>query len=250
MPESRAQQYSHYPAWPAPTPTRLVVLPEHECQYLPWRAAMFRGFVAEPMTGELYHQFMDAGFRRSGRFVYQPLCKGCRACVPIRVPVEQFRASRSQRRCLARNDDLQISIAAPAPCEESFAVYQRYMTHWHGQAHLPTPDEFASFLFDSPVPSLEFRYRNPAGELLAVGICDLCPRALSSVYFFFDPAHARRGLGTFGALAEIDHAKRLGLTHYYLGYWVGQCPSMSYKARFRPCQFLRTDGEWRDSDDF
>ena len=69
---------------------------------------------------------------------------------------------------------------------------------------------FEAFLYDSPTGTIEFEYRLPAGRLIAVGICDLTPRSLSSVYFFFDPDESRRrGLGTYGALHEIAFAREV-----------------------------------------
>jgi arginine-tRNA-protein transferase len=241
------QLFSHYPAIPPPLRLRLATLPAHECAYLPHRLARNRAFLAEQMSPETYDRFMDAGFRRSGRVIYQPMCEGCRACVPIRIPVEQFRASKSQRRCWRRNLDLIVSIDdAPTGDEEAFDLYLRYVTQWHGSSPSSTSRaDFIGFLYDSPVRTLEFKYRDAAGKLLAVGICDVSPRALSSAYFYFDPADQRRALGTFGALWEIDYARGQGLAHYYLGYWVAGCGSMSYKASFRPFELLCGDGVWR-----
>ena len=188
---------------------------------------------------------MDAGFRRSGRFIYQPACAGCRECVPLRVPVEQFVPSKSQRRCARRNADLVVSIHKPQPSGEKYALYARYLDQWHGKNDSDY-DEFVSFLYDSPVDTLEFEYRDRRGNrLLAVGICDICPTSLSSVYFYFDPAESRRSLGTFGALREIAFAREGRTPYYYLGYWIRGCGSMSYKADFRPHEILCTDGVWR-----
>ena len=69
--------------------------------------------------------------------------------------------------------------------------------------------------------------------------------SLSSVYFYYDPDEARRGLGTFGALHEIESAAREGIPYYYLGYWVAGCGAMEYKAGFRPNEVLCGDGVWR-----
>src|SRR5258708_26834742 len=93
---------------------------------------------------------------------------------------------------------------------------------------------FERFLYESPVESLEFCYREPGGRLLAVGICDVGPESLSSVYFYFDPIDAGRSLGTFGVLCEIELAVKLQLPPYYLGYWVPHCGAMEYKSAFRP----------------
>jgi arginine-tRNA-protein transferase len=198
------------------------------------------------MPAGVYHRFMDAGVRRSGRLVYQPVCRACRACVPIRVPVATFTPSKSQRRCRRRNEDLTVSAAEPVATDEKHELYRRYVSGWHGRdAGEERRESFESFLYDSPVDTLEFSYRDRAGELLAVGICDVSTRSLSSVYFYFEPGQSRRGLGTYGALCEVDAAARLGIPYYYLGYWVDGCASMQYKADFRPAELLGTDGVWR-----
>jgi leucyl-tRNA---protein transferase len=233
-----------YPALPPPVGVRLDVLPEHPCSYLPGRAARFRVLWAQNMPGEVYHGFMDAGFRRSGRLIYQPICTGCRACLPIRVPVEGFRPSKSQRRCSRLNSDLTVEVAPPEATAEKFDLYARYVAQWHG-GEADSSDNFEAFLYESPVPTLEFTYRNNEGDLLAVGICDTSPRALSSVYFYFDPASAERGLGTYGALYEIEFAKRAGIPYYYLGYWIDGCRAMEYKVAFRPYELLHPDNLWR-----
>jgi arginine-tRNA-protein transferase len=188
---------------------------------------------------------MDAGFRRSGKVVYQPVCPGCRQCVPLRVPVASFTPSKSQRRAWRRNQDLTVTIAPPEPTLEKHDLYERYRRDWHGSADPPSWEQFVSFLYDSPTQTLEFSYRDGAGHLLGIGICDLSPKSLSSVYFYFDPAQSGRALGTFSALYEIDWARRAGIPHYYLGYWVAGCTAMAYKNTFRPCELLGTDGVWR-----
>ena len=243
------QTFSHHPAIPPPVRVPLTTLSEHSCAYLPGRCSTSRAFCADALPARLYQRFMDAGFRRSGRIVYQPVCAGCRACVPIRVPVESFRASKSQRRCARRNADLSVSVGPPFADDEAYDLYARYATEWHGSASPPTPDELQQFLYDSPVDTLEFKYREPTagGRLLAVGICDVGPGWLSSVYFFHDPAARRRGLGTFGVLYEIAwaRAQRDRIDHYYLGYWIAGCASMEYKSQFRPYELLCGDGKWR-----
>lgn len=190
---------------------------------------------------------MDAGFRRAGRVIYQPICTGCRACLPIRIPVSRFKPDKSQRRIWRRNQDLLVTIAAPAITPQKYRLYRKYQTIWHASATDEGWEEFEAFLYQSPVNSLEFEYRDPAGRLLAVGICDVCSRSLSSVYFYFDPDEARRSLGTFGALYEIEHARSLGILCYYLGFFVRGCGSMEYKANFRPNELLCPDGTWREN---
>lgn len=204
-----------------------------------------RAFFAPRLPGRLYHDFMDAGFRRSGQVIYQPTCVGCRACQPIRIPVDHFTPSKSQRRCWRRNQDLAVNAGPPELTDEKWALYQRYLIGRHDRSMEDDRESLEQFLYHSPVDSLEFTYRDAAGRLLAVGLCDVCTLSLSSVYFFFDPGESRRGLGTFGVLVEIDYAARHGIPFYYLGYWVSGCASMQYKADFRPSEVLHPDGAWR-----
>src|SRR5438477_622465 len=86
-------------------------------------AVTTRGLWVGNMPPSVYHRFMDAGFRRSGKLLYQPVCGACRACVPIRVPVATFRPSKSQRRCRRRNEDLEVTVAGPVATDEKFQLY-------------------------------------------------------------------------------------------------------------------------------
>ncbi len=241
--------FSNYPSHPPPVNVRMVVSPEHDCSYFPDRQAISRAFWASAMEGEIYHRFMDAGFRRSGKVIYQPICTACRRCIPIRVSIARFMPNKSQRRCWRKNQDLKVSLDAPTPTEEKYELYNRYRRHWHQSSETHDWNAFTSFLYDSPVETLEFCYRDASGQLLGVGICDVCPQSLSTVYFYFDPQARQRGLGTFSALWEIDWGRRAGIPYYYLGYWVRGCGAMEYKATFRPCELLGTDGVWREQDE-
>jgi arginine-tRNA-protein transferase len=240
------QTFSEFPALSPPRGLRLSVLPERPCPYLPARTAMDRAIWADSMPAELYEQFMNRGFRRSGRLLYQPLCPGCRECKPIRLAVRDFAPSKSQRRSWRRNLDLKVSMTAPHLTDEKFELYRRYVRQWHQRQDVDDSAGLKSFLYDSPLQTtVEFEYRDPRSRLIGVGICDQCPAVLSSVYFYFDPRHAARSLGTFSAMYEISFARQLGLLHYYLGYYVAGCRTMEYKRNFTPCEILCPDGLWR-----
>lgn len=240
-----SQEFCHYPALPPPVDAALAVCEGHSCPYLSGQTARSRALYAESMSAEIYHEFMDANFRRSGKIVYQPICPRCRECRQIRIPTAAFRPSKSQRRCQRQNADLIVELGQPIAEQERFDLYRRYVCQWHGAAE-PSWIEYEHFLCESPVDSIEITYRDGSGRLLGVGICDICERSLSSVYFYFDPAEARRRLGTFSILREIQLARELRIPMYYLGFWVQSSPSMNYKADFGPAQALDADGVWRD----
>lgn len=228
---------------------RLLFYPTQpqRCSYLPDRLAV--SMVADPratLSPALYAELVTLGFRRSGVQVYAPHCPDCRACVPTRVPVAAFRPNRSQRRALGRNADLQVVLTEPHLNQEYFDLYRRYLGTRHpgGGMDEPTPEGFADFLVSGPGTSVfaEFRVQ---GRLLGVAVTDVLANGLSAVYTFFEPDEGgARGLGTYAVLWQIEEARRRGLPHLYLGYWIEACAKMRYKARFRPIEGY-LEGEWR-----
>jgi len=69
-------------------------------------------------------------------------------------------------------------------------------------------------------------------KLIAIGVLDVLPQSLSSVYFIWDPDYAHLGLGNLSALHELVLTKMLGKKYYYMGYYIDDCPKMNYKAKF------------------
>lgn len=238
--------FCHAPSWPPPFDIPLAVVDEPSCGYFPGRPTRLRAFAAAALAPAVFEKFLDAGFRRSGRVIYQPACRGCRACVPIRIDAARFVPTAAQRRCARRNADLVVTIGPPAADDERFDLYRRYQRLRHGDTETDR-ESFDSHFARSPVQSAEFAYRDAAGRLLAAGLCDLTPRVVSSVYFYYDPEPpaVSRGLGIFGALVEIDFARRTARPWYHLGYHVAGCRAMEYKAGFAPHEHLGPDGTWR-----
>jgi arginine-tRNA-protein transferase len=230
-------------------PVRLLRTEPHDCGYFEGRVA--QNLVVDPdlpHLAALFGNALHAGFRRSGEHIYRPACRTCRACVAARIPVAAFRPDRSQRRCLARNRDLTISEAEARINEESFALYRRYVAARHAGGGMDEADEvdIARFVRSrwSDTRFLELRLE---GALVAVAVTDRTEIGLSAVYTFFEPALARRGLGTFAILSQISLAQRLGLPHLYLGFWIEHHPKMGYKSRYRPLEVLDA-GRWRAVD--
>lgn len=224
------------PARSGPDEIRLFHTAAHPCGYWPERTA--RDLVLDPRDPRLpglYPTALGWGFRRSGDLVYRPHCSGCTACMAVRIAVADFVPDRSQRRCLARNPDIDARVL-PARCtDEHFALYQRYLgaRHPHGGMDGHGVVEFEQFLIGAWSESrfLELRER-ASHRLLAVAVTDVVGDALSAVYTFYDPADARRGLGTLGILQQLDWARRDQRRHLYLGYWIAGHRKMDYKRRF------------------
>jgi arginine-tRNA-protein transferase len=77
--------------------------------------------------------------------------------------------------------------------------------------------------------------------LIAVGVVDILPTGLSSVYLFYDPSFSHRlvPLGKYAILHEIDYTlNQLKLPYYYLGYYIESCTKMRYKVEYQPSELL------------
>jgi len=215
----------------------------HDCAYLPSRQARDELFLASEFPPELYHDFMDHGFRRSGRYFYRPVCHRCRECRPIRVVVPEFDPNKSMRRVMRRNLDVVVRPVAPKLTGEKYELFLRYLAVQHGSWAEKSPAEVEGFLYDSSVHTVEFEC-HLNGRLIASSIADICSRSLSSVYAYFDPEYASRSLGTFSAIREIAYCREHGIPYYYLGFLVAESSSMSYKARFKPHEILDATLTW------
>jgi arginyl-tRNA--protein-N-Asp/Glu arginylyltransferase len=218
------------------------------CPYLPDRVARSEGFYLEgDLDPAIYRALMDRGFRRSGRVIYRPICAGCSQCIPYRVPVAGFAPTRSQRRVRRRNQDVRVEVGDGQPTDEKFALFQRYQVEHHDGTMAGDREDFERFCHDAPLATRELCYF-VGRRLVGVSILDVVPGAVSSVYMYFDPAYARRSLGTFSILWEIADCRERGLAYYYLGYYVPGSRTMAYKARFRPAEILDQDSAWRGLD--
>jgi len=223
------------------------------CPYLPDRQErkVFTHLIGGRAVA-LNDQLTLSGFRRSQTIAYRPACERCRACVSVRVKVNEFRPSRNFRRVTEHNQDLVGSVARAEPSSEQYSLFRRYLDARHSEGGMAdmTVLDYSMMIEDSHVESrlVEYRAPNPDGTgaagrpLVAACLTDLLADGLSMVYSFYAPDLPQRSLGTYMILDHIERARRLGLPHVYLGYWVEGSQKMAYKARFLPQERLGMNG--------
>jgi len=229
----------HYVAAPSP------------CGYLPDETWRLEYELVAGLTPAAYLQRMLQGWRRFGEALFRPRCRSCHACRSLRVVVDRFRPDRSQRRVRRANAGVvRIHVAAPSVNRAKLDLYDRYHAHqaqvkgWPFHAVKDAAGYRQSFV-DNPFPTQEWSYFLD-DRLVGVGYVDDLPGALSAIYFFYDPELRQRSLGTWNVLSLLECAAVRRVPHVYLGYYVAECRSMAYKARFVPNQLLGADGGWRD----
>ncbi|MES9865024.1 MAG: arginyltransferase [Candidatus Thiodiazotropha sp. LLP2] len=209
----------------------------HDCSYLPGEEA--RNLFLDPtakVTPELYQQLIDRGFRRSGCYLYQPACPHCTGCVSLRIPVNKYKPSRSQRRNWKSNaSQFQVSATDSSFNEEHYQLYKRYLLERHpdGAMACNSPGQYSQFLTCDWAETQFIEFKK-SGQLVAVAVSDQLPQGTSSVYTFYDPQFKQEGVGMFALIWQIYSARERGLEWVYPGFWIEACTKMNYKSRFRP----------------
>ena len=225
------------------------------CPYLEGREErkVFTHLVGE-RAKQVNDMLSQGGFRRSQNIAYRPACEGCRACISVRVIVDEFKPGKTHKRIKRANSDLIGEVLPAAPTTEQFSLFRQYLDDRHsagGMAEMTSLD-YAMMVEDSHVETMMVEYRKRGvdsgitkrgeGSLIATALTDVLANGLSMVYSFFDTSEDFKSLGTYMILDHIERARKLGLPYVYLGYWVDGSPKMTYKTRFLPQEHLSLTG--------
>lgn len=187
---------------------------------------------------------LEQGDQRVGRTVFRTECPFCQACEPVRIDVAAFSPTRSQRRVLARNADLHVEIGPPSMSRRRVALWNRHrrarglLTNYSRK----DPVGYQEWLVESCAPTLEVRYHQD-DRLIGLSVLDIGVRGANSAYHYFDPTDARRSIGVFSVLRELEFCATLGIRWYYLGLWASDATALSYKSTYYPHERL-VRGEW------
>lgn len=202
--------------------------------------------ITGPDAEAVHDRLSRAGFRRSHNIAYAPVCPSCQSCVPIRIPVTDFRPDRTLRKIGRANAGVSVFEVAARATAEQFQLFQRYQQMRHGDGDMATMSfyDYRAMVEDTPIETFIAEFRDPDDRLVGACLTDKLGDGLSAVYSYFAPGLEKRSIGTYTILWLIERTRELGLPYVYLGYWVPESRKMAYKARFRPSEILM-GGSWR-----
>jgi arginyl-tRNA---protein transferase len=144
--------------------------------------------------------------------------------------------------------DLFVTLEPNSFTEEKFALFENYQRVIHHEPpHRITKSGFRSFLCSSPLKrhkhtidgkdlllgSYHQCYRLD-GRLVAIGVLDLLPHAVSGVYFMYHESIHTWNPGKISAMREAALAAEEGYRWYMMGFYIHSCKKMKYKVDYHP----------------
>jgi len=208
-------------------------------------------FFADHVTAKQLDMLLEQGWRHFGnhffRYSYAFYGLDVRQVIPLRIRLDRFSLSKSQRRTLKKNQDLQTTIRPIGITDQCEMLFARHKTRFNSGV----PESIYDFLSSSPAtePCEAFEFAAHENDrLVAVSYFDRAENSTSGIYAMFEPDAAHRRLGIFTLLKEIEYAIEAGREFYYLGYAYDGPSFYDYKKRFRGSEAFDWTGNWKALD--
>ena len=213
------------------------------CAYLDDRHEKIHYKIMHNISNKQLTNYIQHGWRRFGALIHRPICDGCNECQSIRINVNEFEFSKSVRRVINKNIDVEVFIDILRVDEERVNLYNKYhkfMEKKRGWEYKKLDQEayHKSFLSSQVDGAYEVAYVLD-NKLIGIDIIDVVEDGISSTYFVYDPELTKRALGNFSIYQNILIAKAKKLKWLYLGYYVKGCKSLEYKNKFKPYTVLQ-----------
>ncbi|MGL4369736.1 MAG: hypothetical protein ACRCUT_08720, partial [Spirochaetota bacterium] len=167
--------------------------PESPCPYRDGISCRFEFFFAAQLSAEELEGYLCQGWRKFGLYYFRPVCE-CRECIPLRVPVKDFTPSKSQRRIIRKNSDIEFSISPLRFSQEIFDIYMEHSLVRFGKDD--TLESFMDHFYTRSCPCVQSEFRLN-GKLIGAGFLDISSAGISSVYFVYRKEMLDRSFGIF-----------------------------------------------------
>ncbi|RUM63030.1 MAG: arginyltransferase [Sulfurimonas sp.] len=216
---------------------------DNKCSYLANKEQTTHYKMIEECDSESCEALIERGFRRFGQMYFRPVCSECTECQSVKIDVENYNFSKSARRILKKASHLQSYIQKPTLTKEHLKIFKKYHLHmsikkaWE-YTETSAENYHSSFIAGHEGFGYEVLYYD-GDTLVAVDLIDILENGISSIYFYYDPAYSYLSLGKYSLYNQIKLAKITHKRWIYLGYYVEDCPSLSYKSEYKPYLTLK-----------
>lgn len=188
-------------------------------------------FFKEHLTPAQMDYIWENGWRHFGTYFFRYSQVNNKHVLPLRIKLESFSLSQSQKRILRRNQDLEVVFIPAFIDAQVEKLFEKHKRRFDDNV----PESIYTFMSKSPATlpcvcqSLCLYHQ---GKLIAVSYLDIAETASSSVYQCFDPDYGKRSLGKLMMLLSMQESIRLGKTLYYPGYAFVEPSHYDYKKTF------------------
>lgn len=213
------------------------------CSYLENKKQTTHYKIIEQCSAYYNQELIERGFRRFGKMYFRPICNECQECQSIKIDVNNYSFSKSERRVFKKAKHIQAYMQVPTLTQAHlnlYAKYHIYMREKKGWNYEETsPDHYYnSFVSGHEDFGKEILYYDNE-KLIGIDLIDILDDGISSIYFYYDPDYSHLSLGKLSLLQQIQIAKELDKSWIYLGYYVEACESLNYKAQYKPYTTLQ-----------
>jgi len=214
-----------------------------QCPYFDNKTSDTRYHYIQKCDVNTYTNMLERGWRRFGRVYFVPECTSCDDCKTIRIDIKNFAYSKSQKRILNKNKDLEVYVQKPSMSIDHINLFNKYHKHMQDKKNwkenVIDPSEYKSAYIDGAGEFGQEILYFLDDKLIAVALCDMTADVMSSVYCYYDHDYENRSLGKYSILAQISMAKQANVPHLFLGYWIKDHFSMGYKENYMPFDVLK-----------
>lgn len=209
-----------------------------KCSYLNNREQTTHYKIINNCTTLVCQELIERGFRRFGKMYFRPICADCNECQSIKIDVKNYTFSKSAKRVFKKAEHIQRYIQHPTMSQEHLELFEKYHLYMHekkGWDYTQTTADhyYGSFVLGHEEFGYEVLYYDE-DKLIGVDLIDILDEGISSIYFYYDPDYADLSLGKLSLYNQIKYAKESNRAWIYLGYYVEDCPSLSYKNMYKP----------------
>lgn len=211
---------------------------EDKCSYLQEKEQTTHYKIINNCSKESCQNLVERGYRRFGKMYFRPICPTCDECKSIKIDVENFEFSKSAKRILKKSKLFTSRIQRPTLSDEHIKLFEKYHLYMQEKKNWDYTPTNAQNYYNSFVSGYnDFGYEVLYffdEKLIAVDLIDILEDGVSSIYFYYDPDFSSYSLGKLSLYKQIQYAKQTEKKWIYLGYYVKDCDSLSYKAEYKP----------------